>query len=650
MQNPHKIILEDALAEEHLKVIFQYSTDAHILLGKNGIIDCNRAAVQMLGIESREAMLAIHPAKFSPEFQPDGQRSKDKSIEMDRIAYEKGIHRFEWMHRRANGEDFMAEVTLTPVKVNNEEMLLTVWHDITEQRLAENSLRRSELMLNETQQLTHSGSWEQDLVTGKNYWSREAFNIFGLEPNEDGPETFQFDNMIHPDDRAQYLTAIRDALYAGKTSSLDVRIVLRDGTIKHIHAIGKPHYDEQGRLTKLHGAIMDITEWKDAKEALIKAKVQAEQAAIAKSQFLSTMSHEIRTPMNAVIGFTHLLMQNPREDQREYLKTLKFSAENLLVLINDILDFSKIEAGKIDFENVEFSLRELISNIKHATIQRAQEKGIDLKLMIDDDMPEVVIGDSVRLGQIITNLVSNGIKFTNKGKVTICTTLVSTNEHTTTINFGIKDTGIGIPEDKQESIFESFTQASSDTTRKYGGTGLGLTITRRLLELQGSKILLKSKEGEGSVFSFDLTFGSSNKKISKKTYNGMSKESLKGTRLLIAEDNQVNVVLAKEFLRQWDVECDVAENGAIALQLVKTNDYDLVLMDLQMPEMDGYETTEEIRKIEKYKDLPIIALTASAMLNIQDKAFIVGMNDYISKPFNPDDLYSKIKQYRKNMQ
>jgi signal transduction histidine kinase/ActR/RegA family two-component response regulator len=458
--------------------------------------------------------------------------------------------------------------------------------------------------------------------------------------------------MIHPDDREFYLNAIRDALREGKTSNLDVRIILKDGTIKHIHAIGKPQQNEQGRAVKLHGAIMDITEWKDAREALIKAKVQAEQAAIAKSQFLSTMSHEIRTPMNAVIGFTHLLMQDPREDQKEYLKTLKFSAENLLVLINDILDFSKIEAGKIEFEDVDFSVRDLISNIKQATKQKASEKNIQLKLLIDDDIPEIVTGDPVRLGQIITNLVSNAVKFTSKGKVTICTTLISNNSSKTTINFEVKDTGIGIPKEKQESIFESFTQASSDTTRKYGGTGLGLTITRRLLELQGSEIRLKSVEGEGSVFSFDLSFGSSTKKISSKskTLHKMVKESLKGTRVLIAEDNQINVVLAKEFFRRWDVDCDVAENGIIALQLVKTNDYDLVLMDLQMPEMDGYETTEQIRKLNgtRYKDLPIVALTASAMLNIQDKAFIVGMNDYISKPFNPDELYSKIKQYSRH--
>lgn len=646
MEKPQKNILGEALVAEHLKVIFQYSTDAHLLLGKAGIIDCNYAAVQMLGAANREVMLGIHPATFSPEFQPDGQRSKEKAVEMDRLAYEKGLHRFEWLLRRPDGTEFMAEVTLSPVRLNQDEVLLAVWHDITEQKRAEYNLRRSELMLNETQQMTHSGSWEQDLVTGKNYWSREAFNIFGLTPTEGGPNTMEFDSMIHPEDRPLYINAIKDALNEGKTSNIDVRIVLKDGTIKHIHAIGKPYYNEYGKITKLHGAIMDITEWKDAKEALIKAKVQAEQAAIAKSQFLSTMSHEIRTPMNAVIGFTHLLMQNPREDQKEYLNTLKFSAENLLVLINDILDFNKIEAGKIEFEEVDFSVRELISNIKHAIIQKADEKGIHFKLLIDDDVPDMVIGDPVRLGQILTNLISNSIKFTDKGKVTISTTLIAAKDDKVTINFEIKDTGIGIPKDKQETIFESFTQASSDTTRKYGGTGLGLTITRRLLQLQGSDIVLKSREGEGSVFSFDLTFKSSTKTLHRsKTRHRMFKESLKGLRILIAEDNQINVLLAKEFLRQWEVECDVAENGIIALQLIKTNHYDLVLMDLQMPEMDGYETTMQIRQMEQYKDLPVIALTASAMMNIQDRAFVVGMNDYISKPFNPDELYGKIKQH-----
>ncbi len=271
--------------------------------------------------------------------------------------------------------------------------------------------------------------------------------------------------------------------------------------------------------------------------------------------------------------------------------------------------------------------------------------------MIDEDLPDAVIGDPVRLGQILTNLITNAIKFTNEGKVTVAASLVDSDNDGTTICFEVKDTGIGIPLDKQESIFESFTQASSDTTRKYGGTGLGLTITKRLLEMQGSQIKLDSEPGKGSTFYFDLKLKKSAMKLESASgeEKPVATKSLKGTRILLAEDNQINVLLAKQFLKQWDVECDVAENGEIAVQLAKTNDYDMILMDIQMPQKDGYTATEEIRKMEpaeKYQKLPIIALTASAMLDNKDRAFIVGMNDYVSKPFNPDDLYRKVAYYR----
>jgi signal transduction histidine kinase/CheY-like chemotaxis protein len=385
---------------------------------------------------------------------------------------------------------------------------------------------------------------------------------------------------------------------------------------------------------------------------LIHSKDVAEKAAMAKSQFLSIMSHEIRTPMNAVIGFTHLLIhQDPKPEQMEFLNFLKFSAENLLVLINDILDFNKIEAGKIEFESVDFSVKELVSNIRLALLQKANEKDLKIKLMLDQDLPNAVLGDPVRLGQILTNLISNAVKFTATGKVTITASLAKSGNDYSTIDFEVNDTGIGIMPDKQEYIFDSFSQASSDTTRKYGGSGLGLTITKRLLQLLGSDIHVESEIGKGSRFYFSLTFKNSAKHLDNVTNSDdfYSLKSLKGTKLLIAEDNQINVILAKEFMKQWDVECDVAENGEIALMLVKTNDYDMVLMDLQMPEMDGYQTTTAIRQLAgaKYADLPIIALTASAMLDIQDQAFTVGMNDYISKPFNPNELHRKIAAYSK---
>lgn len=769
-------ITERKQEEERQRVIFERSTDAHLLIDDTGIIDCNNAALRMLGCKNKTDLIGLNPSKFSPEFQPDGRRSAEKAAEINQQVYKKGYQQFEWLHSRMDGSNIMVEVTMNPVTINNKAALLIVWHDITLQKQAVEKLKSSEALLRDTQQLTHSGSWEMDMLTGKNYWSAEAFRIFGLEPKGHGPGTEEFDRMIHPDDREKYLDSIRSALKGGEASNFDLRIIRANGEVRHIQAIGKPFYNEHNQVIKLHGAIIDITKHKEAEEdirakqeqlksfiefspaaiavfdkdmryiaasniwkrdyklerkniigichydifpesshrwkefhqrgfagevlsnpedsyvrkngrvqwfrweirpwyekdneiggiimftetiterkeaeqALVKAKEQAENAAQAKTQFLSTMSHEIRTPMNAVIGFTHLLLQNPREDQIEYLKILKFSGENLLVLINDILDFSKIEAGKLEFEDVDFSVKDLVRNTRLALIQRANEKGIQVKLMIDEDLPDAVIGDPVRLGQILTNLISNAIKFTNVGKVTIAASLLSQDADSTTISFEVMDTGIGIPADKQESVFESFTQASSDTTRKYGGTGLGLTITKRLLEMQGSQIKLQSEPGKGSTFYFDLKLKRSDLKLGSDA--GSDKpvvtKSLKGTRILLAEDNQINVLLAKQFLKQWDVECDVAENGVIAVQLAKTNNYDMILMDLQMPQMDGYSAAEEIRKLEPveiYSKLPIIALTASAMLDNKDRAFVVGMDDYVSKPFNPDDLYRKIAYYK----
>ncbi len=385
---------------------------------------------------------------------------------------------------------------------------------------------------------------------------------------------------------------------------------------------------------------------------IMRAKKKAEHTALIKAKFLSTMSHEIRTPMNAVIGLTNILLQeNPRTDQVENLNTLKFSADLLLSLINDILDFSKIEAGKISFENFDFELHALIQNIKNTIKLKAEEKNLKFETIIDPAVPEMVNGDQVRLSQILTNLTANAIKFTNEGEVLIDLKLISKTEDNVTVRFSVKDTGIGIDESKFEKIFQSFSQADTDTTRKFGGTGLGLSITKKLLDLQGSNINVESKMGKGSNFFFDLTFQTATQAVpeNKNENRSYNFESFKGTKILLVEDNKINVLVAKKFLNKWNLNIDTAENGEIALEMIQNTDYKLVLMDLEMPVMDGYTATQKIRqlKLSKYKNLPIIALSASAISDFRTKAIKVGMNEFVTKPFNPGELHNVISRFIK---
>jgi len=381
------------------------------------------------------------------------------------------------------------------------------------------------------------------------------------------------------------------------------------------------------------------------------AKKKAEHTALIKAKFLSTMSHEIRTPMNAVIGLTNILQQEkPRPDQIENLNTLMFSADLLLSLINDILDFSKLEAGKITFENHDFDLHLLTNNIRNSIKLKAEEKNLEFETSIDPDVPVMVKGDQVRLSQILTNLTANAIKFTDKGNVLIKLQLISKTEENVTVRFSVKDTGIGILESKFEKIFLSFSQADTDTTRKFGGTGLGLSITKKLLDLQGSSIQLESELGKGSNFFFDLTFQKASEELTKKEEPTIYDfESFKGTKILLVEDNKINVLVVKKFLNKWNLNIDTAENGEIALEMVQNTDYKLVLMDLEMPVMDGYTATQKIRELKpsKFKKLPIIALSASAISDFRIKAIKVGMNEFVTKPFNPGELHNVISRFLK---
>jgi PAS domain S-box-containing protein len=443
----------------------------------------------------------------------------------------------------------------------------------------------------------------------------------------------------------------------------DYPLTISDGKLTDVLFNGSVYKDEYGKVIGVVVVARDITDHNRIESELIEAKVQAELATMlaeeaksraekaaqiaeeavkSKQQFLSNMSHEIRTPMNSIIGFTKVLLKTDlTERQKGFLTAIKMSGDALTVLINDILDLAKVDAGKMNFEQIPFKMSTSISTMIHVFDTKIQEKNLKLIKKYDDKIPKVLVGDSVRLHQIILNLVSNAIKFTTEGEITVSVNLLKEDDENVTIEFVVKDTGIGIASGKIEHIFENFQQATSETTRLYGGTGLGLAIAKQLVETQGGTINVKSKLGEGSTFSFILPYRKTNADAEAGLETVELIEEVKNIKVLVVEDIALNQLLMKTFLDDFGFEHDIAANGKIAINMLQEKSYDIVLMDLQMPEMNGFEAARYIRSILKYQ-IPIIALTADVTTADLEKCKAMGMNDYISKPVDEKLLYNKI--------
>lgn len=504
--------------------------------------------------------------------------------------------------------------------------------------------------LSEAQKLAKIGSWEINLNNDEVYFSEELYNIFEFDKAAT-PSLNAFRSCItSSDDILLFESKLEEVKNNHVEVSFSHRIMTKKGSIKHINEYVIGIYDENGTLFKILGTIQDITEQKKIEKELIKAKNIAENSVRIKERFLTNMSHEIRTPMNGILGFVHILEDTKLdENQKQSIEAIKMAGKNLMLIINDILDLSKIEADKMTFEAIEFSLSKTVQSVIEILSPIAKQKKVLLKSAIDPKINDLLIGDPTRLSQILINLVGNALKFTEQGQVELVISQQQENDLVSLVLFNVIDTGIGIAADKIDSIFESFNQASNETTRKFGGTGLGLTITRRLIELQGGSINVKSEIAKGSEFSFMIQYkrgGLSTTKMNVEITKNLDYKFLQDKNILLVEDNKINQLLTKKIFERWEKQIDIAENGLIALEKIINFDYDIILMDIQMPEMDGNEVTQKVRELPgKKAQVPIIALTAHATADEERRCINSGMNDYLSKPFDFNVLLKKMHKH-----
>ncbi len=515
----------------------------------------------------------------------------------------------------------------------------------------------------------------------------EAFTrISGYEPDEAIGKTPRI--LQGPDTDRKTLDKLRNSLGKGKPFKGELKNYTKDGESYWLDISIVPIRDKGGTITHFTAIERDITKQKKFEKELrqeketaekevaerqriegqvqeytdklelmrfeaLEAQKKAEEASEAKTEFLANMSHELRTPMNGIIGMAEMLMDSRLDtDQQENVETLHGSSENLLSILNDILDISKIEAGELEIETVPFHLGTAVRQVVQLFLPLATDKGITLDMERDDDVPSAVVGDLGRIQQVLRNLISNALKFTEEGNITVVLR-ATTNSETPSLYLAVEDTGVGIPKDKLDKIFEKFTQADTSVTRKFGGTGLGLAITQQLVELMGGEIGVDSLEGQGSTFWFTIPLTMADEasvpvNLYDEKQGTTDIELSKNLRILAVDDHPINQTFAKKLLKKLGFShVDLAENGQQALDMIAANSYDIVLMDCQMPELDGYQATTLLREREQKtgEHLPVVALTANAMIGDKEKCLKAGMDDYLSKPIKPDKLIAAMKKW-----
>ena len=595
------------------------------------------ARAELLGSNHRVVNSGYHPGAFF-----DG---------LWREISQGGVWRGEIRNRRKNGDFYWVDATIIPLQGGDgmPEQYIAIRTDITTRKTFEAKLAEQLHFVEVLLEATPTAIYLKDL-NGRYLRFNKAFeNLFGIQRNDwIGKSVFDLvpgdsARMIHEKDQALFATGKVQSYETGFTQRLTGEV--RDGLYWKA-----PLTDANGQVTALVGTVLDITDKNLLEHALREAKRTAEAANQAKSDFLANMSHEIRTPMNGVIGMTELVMATPLDStQHEYLTIVKNSAQSLMVILNDILDFSKIEAGKLNIESVDFALSELVHDTLKTLVPRARRKGLVLVEKLAPDLPTLVQSDPVRIRQVLTNLCDNAIKFTAQGSVTVTVARKLSEIGDAQLQFSVADTGIGIPAEKQKAVFEAFSQADSSTTRKFGGTGLGLTICARLVELMGGRIWIESVPGQGSTFHFTVRLQTARPaapQLTTRLPDDTAVQALRPLEVLLVEDHPINQILATTLLKKWGHNVVLAKNGQEALDLFPGQPWDVVLMDMQMPVMGGLQATRLIRSQEPVgSHTPIVAMTANAMESDRQACIEAGMDDHLAKPFNAASLQAVLAKH-----